>query len=477
MRNKTPSMAFDRASMRRYDGDGRLHVAMSNISKATVNPYQGKEIPDYLRLGLDPDKVYYLLRDPKELEKAAPTFNNLPILSEHVPCDAMAHDSDEIKALVVGSTGTDAVFEAPYLKNSTAIWPQSDIAGIESDKKKQFSSAYRYRADMKPGVYEGLRFDGVMRDIVGNHVALVEEGRAGPDVVVADRMPHMLKSRRAVMLHGALAATIAPKLAMDKALPDLSGILKGVTAKNLDGRKSKIASAVIAAVTPNLAQDEGLDVEDVIKVIGAVQGQPVAADEDDIPDAEEKKPDDEHPAEDEGGEGAKVAELLNYLKGILSEEEYAKVASMVQAEEAMDEDPEGVPDVKPVSKEGPKGPAMDMNTVAKMIREAEARGASRGAAMAQDAAMALRSAEEDVRPIIGKLANPPKDAKAIYGMALDSVGVPADVYEGMTVKGLKALVEREIGRKRSALRPIAQDAASGDQAAKLFPNASKPLRV
>jgi hypothetical protein len=48
-------LAFDR-SARSYDADGRLHVAVSHISKATVNPYQGAEIPGYQELGLDPTK-------------------------------------------------------------------------------------------------------------------------------------------------------------------------------------------------------------------------------------------------------------------------------------------------------------------------------------------------------------------------------------------------------------------------------------
>ena len=39
---------------------------------------------------------------------------------------------------------------------------------------------------MTPGDYEGDPYDGIMRDIVGNHVAKVKEGRAGPDVCVGD---------------------------------------------------------------------------------------------------------------------------------------------------------------------------------------------------------------------------------------------------------------------------------------------------
>ena len=175
-------LALDRASVRSYDADGRLHVAAANISKAAVNGYRGREIPDFEALGLDPDREYQLLRDPAELAKAARTFNNLPLLSRHVPVDARDHQPN----LVVGSTGTDARFTAPYLTNSLVVWTADAIAGIESGAKRELSSAYRYRPIMEAGTYESQRHDGRMVDIVGNHVALVATGRIGSDVVVGD---------------------------------------------------------------------------------------------------------------------------------------------------------------------------------------------------------------------------------------------------------------------------------------------------
>lgn len=176
------TLALDRASVRSYDADGRLHVAVANISKATVNPYVGREIPGWQELGLDPDRVYQLLRAPDELKKAAPTFNNLPLLSQHEPVSA----SDHKPALVIGATGSDAEFNAPYLQNSLVIWAADGVASVEAETRRELSCAYRYRPDMTPGTFEGTAYDGVMRDIVGNHVALVKEGRAGADVVVGD---------------------------------------------------------------------------------------------------------------------------------------------------------------------------------------------------------------------------------------------------------------------------------------------------
>jgi hypothetical protein len=173
-------LAFDRAAAagRTFDADGRLHVVASNISRAAVNPYRGDEIPDWETLGLDPKKVYYLLRDPDELEKAAGTFNGVQLLSQHVPVDADDHQPD----LVVGAV-SNPVFEFPFLKADLVVWAKSAIDGIESGRKADLSAAYRYRAVLEPGIYEGAPFDARMVGLVGNHCSLVADGRVAGAVV------------------------------------------------------------------------------------------------------------------------------------------------------------------------------------------------------------------------------------------------------------------------------------------------------
>lgn len=231
------SLAQDR-SLRSYDQDGRLHVESSNISKATVNPYYGSEIPNYRQLGLEPKKVYYLLRDPEELEKAAPTFNNLPLLNKHIPVSA----DEPQKEVIAGTTGSDTVFEDGYLKCSLAVWDAEAIAGIESGEQVELSSAYRYTADMTAGEFEGRHYDGVMRDIVGNHVALVDVGRAGRDVVVSDADP--FHERKTMKLKA--------------------------------GAKARIQ----AAVQPLLAQDAELSPDELLQVIGSLNNEVQTAQDD-----------------------------------------------------------------------------------------------------------------------------------------------------------------------------------------------------
>lgn len=186
LKSERSVIAMDRGPTSRVKTeDGHLHVGLSNISKATVNPYWGREIPNFEKLGLQPDKKYMLLRHPDELAKAAKTFNNLPILAEHTPITSDKHPSE----LVVGSTGTDAVYKHPYLRNSLVFWPQPAIDAIEDNAQREISAAYHYDPKMTSGIYEGQKYDGIMTHIRGNHIALVVDGRAGSDVVVADSTP------------------------------------------------------------------------------------------------------------------------------------------------------------------------------------------------------------------------------------------------------------------------------------------------
>ena len=182
MKNKNQIVFDAEPTMRTIDSNGYMHVKLTPISKACVNPYLGSEIPNYKEKGLKPDGIYYALRDPDELKKAVDTFNGLPLLLDHHKINAEYQDKKDI----VGSTGTDATFDGTYLKNSLSITDADAIKAIEDGTAREISCAYAYEPDFTAGEFEGVPYDFVMRNIKGNHVALVAEGRAGHDVKVAD---------------------------------------------------------------------------------------------------------------------------------------------------------------------------------------------------------------------------------------------------------------------------------------------------
>lgn len=193
-------LAKDRVSARTVDENGFMHVAGCNISKAVVNPYLGSEIPDWETLGLDPKKVYYIFRPPEELEKAASTFNKVPLLDTHVAVSAFDLEKPEVKKHIVGSTGGNAQFKAPYLVNDLVIWTAGSIEGVLTREQAELSCAYRYDILMESGEYEGTKYDGRMSNIRANHVAIVDEGRAGPDVMVRDSKEDLVKAQKKTRL-------------------------------------------------------------------------------------------------------------------------------------------------------------------------------------------------------------------------------------------------------------------------------------
>lgn len=186
---KNEKLAFD--TKRHKDVNGYLHVEVSPLTKETVNPYYGREIPGWEDKELDPEKIYYGYRAGRELKKALETFNGIPVLDEH------KLDSAErpLKEERVGYTGTSAAWEAPYIMNALIITDAAAIELIESNKQRELSASYRYKPVFDAGYFNGEKYDFIMTEIQANHIALVSEGRAGSDVLVYDSLGGELRSR------------------------------------------------------------------------------------------------------------------------------------------------------------------------------------------------------------------------------------------------------------------------------------------
>lgn len=257
-------MALDaNPSVRTIDDNGYLHVAITPISKACVNPYLGREIPGWDKLKLDPERIYYGLRDPDELSRAAPTFNGLPVLFNHHETDA----ENPAKEYIVGSTGTNATFDAPYLKNGLTIIDKEAIKAIENGNAKELSCAYRLTPDFTPGEWEApdgnkIHYDFIMRDIRGNHVALVAEGRAGHDVAVADS--NITITRRSDTRMKGWKKTMAFKKRRNALAQDAN--LGIEAAEVMSAGFQKAINAIEAQVEGYAPRDVGLDIDETATI-------------------------------------------------------------------------------------------------------------------------------------------------------------------------------------------------------------------
>lgn len=417
------TLALDKSTARTLDVDGRLRVSASNITKACVNPYFGKEIPGWDTLGLDPARIYNLLRDPAELAKAAPTFTNVPLLIVHKGTTADNHD----KQVVVGAVG-EAEWAAPYVRASLCVWTEEAIAGIESKAQTELSCGYRYRPDMTPGTYEGMKYDGVMRDIIGNHVALVEVGRAGSDVVVADSNPFLkgimmkYKTPQALVVAGALRTYLVPKLAQDAQIGNLSALLADVKAATFVKSHPALAEKVKKHFAGKLAQDANLD--DLQSVLA-----PLALD---------AESDDDMKAKD----------------GVDEEEDEERAA-----------DEPGTGNGEGNTEGGPKAntkQAMDAAAVQRVIDAGIKAGLSKIAADMD----ALHEARNSVAPLVGAVAL--DSAESVYKFALDHAKVQT---EGVHPSAYRALFQMHMATTTAAAKAtprMATDSAAVKSADQRF---------
>lgn len=446
-------LALDAQSVRRYDNNGNLHVAVSHLTKAQVRPYYGSEIIGWQRLKLEPTKVYYGYAPPEELSKpeTVESTNGIPIQLDHHPDYA---DDPQLKTRV-GSTGTDGAFREPYLDNSLHITVENAIRRILDGSMRELSLAYSYTPDFTSGkTPDGDPYDFIMRDISANHVALVEQGRAGRDVLVQDSQlkevgPMDDKEKTTPATDGDPAVE-KKEVALARAIGEAAKGIEDLHTQDQEGnvidKPAEEAQAADedkdAAIKRIIAEmvSKGMKPEDAEGFADALKGLAYAeaeAEDEDINIGEEA----EKPAEDED----ECAQLIqDGLKAC-----------------GYDEEPE---EFQKAFAEGVRyGERKEKTEPEKLDREHESEGKER--ALGQDAALkrverriARRfTAMDECAQTLGRVRfNAYDSAESVYLAALEQ--------EGVSIKGVRPEAARTAylafmaGKKVSAKRSLAQDA-------------------
>ncbi|HEM6890141.1 TPA: DUF2213 domain-containing protein [Providencia rettgeri] len=180
---------------RTYDNNGWLEVKDNPISKVGVFDYLGSEIGAPV-----PDKIYRVLRPPEELasEETINSFKLTPFIIEHEMLGKHATPAE--KKGIQGVIGENVYFDPPYLRANIKIFSDVALSNIDSGKI-DLSPGYRSKYEFTSGIYEGQHYDVIQRHLRGNHLALVDEGRTGPDVAVQDHLVITIDTKELIRMN------------------------------------------------------------------------------------------------------------------------------------------------------------------------------------------------------------------------------------------------------------------------------------
>lgn len=168
-------------SKRIYTDEGFLRVP-ARISRSGIQEYLAVEMGLTDREPTDRIKVY---RPPEEVfsEDSMSSFSSKPVTNNHPPELVNASNS---KLYTVGMSDPNVTQDGDYVLAVLNITDEESIKQIEGGKS-ELSNGYLADIDWTPGVTpDGVNYDAVQRNIKGNHIAIVERGRAGPACRVAD---------------------------------------------------------------------------------------------------------------------------------------------------------------------------------------------------------------------------------------------------------------------------------------------------
>lgn len=288
-------VAKDAESARCYDDYGWLEVKGNPISKIGVFPYLGAQIG-----APEPDRIYMVYRPEEELAnpETIDSFKLLPFVNEH-PNRLLGDGVDAEDKGVEGVIGEDVYFESPYLKGNIKVFTSRLNESIDAGKI-ELSPGYRCTWDFTSGTFNGEPYEVIQRNIRGNHLALVEEGRSGPDVSVMDSMTFSIDSKELKMAEETQAAGEEQEMT----LSEVSAVLKKIMPhiQELEKFKEKLQPLEEAEHGTSLDESDEEKKDDKEK-----EGE--AKDE-----SEEESKESKEDKEDKKGEGMDTAAEINALK-------------------------------------------------------------------------------------------------------------------------------------------------------------------
>lgn len=173
---------------KQIDTAGMWTIKANPITHDGVALYSGKAIDASGEYGLDPNKLYPVLRSFEELTRAAESFNGKPLINNHEMIgtaeDLTKPDEKNIGGTIFNVRPSET--QEGYIVADMTLFSE-EIQTLVREGKVELSLGYWCKYRPEKGVYKGQRYEFVQYDLEGNHIALVECGRMGSGVRVFDQ--------------------------------------------------------------------------------------------------------------------------------------------------------------------------------------------------------------------------------------------------------------------------------------------------
>ena len=258
-------------SLRHYDTNGYLTVEKSPILNTEPLEYMGFELlgarqpREIAGKMVEPDKVYTVRIPQEELEKAAPSFCLLPLVDGHkwLSGDAKNNADADPKEYQEGTTGEKAEVIDGKLYVPLKFTGKEILRHL-SNGVEELSASYEH--NLLPD--ETGKADFVAVDIIGNHVALVENGRCGSDVRVYNSKGGLMTktSNEVALLVNGKKIDLEQFFAQEQQ-EDAHANTGAIT----DNENGEIDKRAVIDQIGGLLKDKGLSDEDIRTVIGMAE--------------------------------------------------------------------------------------------------------------------------------------------------------------------------------------------------------------
>lgn len=158
----------------------------AKAAKAGVYDYIGREIdPEGKHFAADAVVKVYRPESEVFAHDAVRSFLLKPITNNH-PAEAVTADNWKTHAKGVNA---GALRDGEYLAFDLVLMDAAAIADVENGKR-ELSNGYACELEIGDGTApDGTIFNATQRAIRGNHVAIVDKGRAGPECRIGDAAP------------------------------------------------------------------------------------------------------------------------------------------------------------------------------------------------------------------------------------------------------------------------------------------------